>query len=410
MEPPLVEFGDRSRPFEGQSFAFFSHVDFNLVRFRMPVMKKLIESGADVYAICPPGDTSDQFEPEGIQFLPFEMNRSTFNPLAVQAVVKRLTGLLEDLKPKFLHTFTLRPNAYGALAGKRAGVPIIINTVTGLGSLYAANLGLKGRVARWGMEILMRHALEASSAVIFQNPDDREYYIENKLCTELQARLIIGSGVDVDQFNLDGFTEIQKREMRELHGFSESDRVVTMIARLLAPKGVYEYLNVAQRLSGAAKFVLIGDPDPGNPASLDVEVLSEYVQNEIVVAPGHQKNIAEWLSISDIFVLPSYREGLPRTVLEAMAMSLPIITTDVPGCRETVKHGRNGLLVQKADSGSLSDAIVQLIDNAEMRERMGKRSREVVVEKFSTDVIVAQYLDLYAELCQNVQAGTQIQG
>ena len=401
MESSLVSDGLGKWPVNGLSFAFFSHVDFNLYRFRLPVMSQLVAQGANVYAICPSGPYSPQFAEHNIKHIPFELDRTTFNPFAVRGSIRQLANALVDLNLDVLHSFTLRPNAYGALAGKRANVPVLMSTVTGLGSLYAADLGIKGRIARAGVELLTRQALRHSSTVIFQNPDDRAYYLEKKLCSPDQSHMIVGSGVDLEQFNPTILSEDNQRSMRRQLNISDNQVVVTMIARLLAPKGVHEFLAAARELSEEARFILIGDPDPGNPASLPEEMMSQYVDAGIVIAPGHQENILEWLAISDVFALPSYREGLPRTVLEAMAMGLPIVTTDVPGCRETVIEGENGFLVRAGDSGSLTEALKKVIDDQELRRSMGERSLQLAEERFSTDVIVTQYMELYAELCQN---------
>ncbi|MCX7856035.1 MAG: glycosyltransferase, partial [Anaerolineae bacterium] len=178
--------------------------------------------------------------------------------------------------------------------------------------------------------------------------------------------------------------------------------VVTMIARLIAPKGVREFLQAADRLSGQARFVLIGEPDPGNPDSLTWEDIQDHIQRGIVLAPGWQKDVVPWLAITDIFVLPSYyREGTPVTVLEAMAMGLPVVATDVPGCREAVVHGETGFLVPPRDVDALTLAIQRLIGDPELRWQMGQAGRARTVECFAVERIVGQYLRLYAQLLED---------
>ncbi len=386
--------------FEGLRFAFFSHLDFNLYRFRLPLMQELISQGAHVLAIAPPGEFSGSFIKNNVDFVPFEIDRMSFNPLAVRKTIHKLTCLLIRLQPDLLHTFTLRPNAYGGIAGRRAGVPVIISTVTGLGSLYAEGLGVKGAVARWGINGLTRTALSKVSAVVFQNPDDFNYYLGKKLCRPDQAKLIIGSGVDIDSFSAGRISQEQRDQLRRRLGIAQSEIVVTMIARLLIPKGVREFVAAAEHLSHRAKFILIGDSDPGNPSTLALESLKSSIKKGALILPGHQENISEWLAISDIYALPSYREGLPRTVLEAMAMGLPVITTDAPGCRETVMHEENGLLIPPRQVEPLIQALERMINSPKERQRMGRRSREIAEQRFSHRVIFQQYLDLYQELCQ----------
>jgi N,N'-diacetylbacillosaminyl-diphospho-undecaprenol alpha-1,3-N-acetylgalactosaminyltransferase len=378
-------------------FAFFSQHDFNLYRFRMPVMQALRERGAQVWAICPPGEYSPRFREHGIEFVPISLDRKTFNPLKAWATVNRLRSILRELRPDVLHTFTLRPNVYGALTGWLAGVPAIVCTVEGLGTLYT-NHDLKTRLLRWGVEQTTRLALRAADVIIFLNPDDQSYYLSQKLCRPEQARLIVSAGIDVKAFSPDRFSPEARQRLRQERGLFPDAVVVTMIARLIAPKGVREFLQAAERLNGKACFVLIGEPDPGNLDSLTWEEIQAYVRRGLVLAPGWQNDVIPWLAITDIFVLPSYREGIPVTVLEAMAMGLPVVATDVPGCREAVIHGETGFLVPPRNVDELIQAIQKLIENPELRKQMGLAGRKRVVQYFAIEQIVEKYLDLYIEL------------
>jgi len=384
--------------FLDKRFVFFSQHDFNLYRFRMPVIRALRERGAQVWAISPPGEYSPRFREHGIEFVPISLDRKTFNPLRAWTTVNQLRSILRELRPDVLHTSTLRPNVYGALAGWLAGVPVIVGTVEGLGTLYT-NHDAKTRLLRWGVEQVTRLALQAADAIIFLNPDDQRYYLSQRLCRPEQARLIVSAGIDVKVFSPDRFSPDERRMLRQEWGLSLDAVVVTMIARLIAPKGVREFLQAAERLNGKACFLLIGEPDPGNMDSLTWEEIQEYVRRGVVLAPGWQRDVIPWLGITDIFVLPSYyREGTPVTVLEAMAMGLPVVATDVPGCREAVVHGETGLLVPPRDVDKLTLAIQQLVEDPELRQRMGGAGRARVVQYFAVERIVEQYLGLYAEL------------
>ncbi|MDT7949414.1 MAG: glycosyltransferase family 4 protein [Thermoflexus sp.] len=378
-------------------FVFFSQHDFNLYRFRMPVMQALRERGAQVWAICPPGEYSPRFREHGIEFVPISLARKTFNPLRAWTTVNRLRSILRELWPDVLHTSTLRPNVYGALAGWLAGVPVIVCTVEGLGTLYT-NHDLKTRLLRWGVEQTTRLALRAADAIIFLNPDDQSYYLSQKLCRPEQARLIVSAGIDVKAFSPDRFSLEERQRLRQERGLSPDAVVVTMIARLIAPKGVREFLQAAERLNGKARFVLIGEPDPGNFDSLTWEEIQAYVRRGLVLAPGWQNDVLPWLAITDVFVLPSYREGTPVTVLEAMAMGLPVVATDVPGCREAVVAGETGFLVPPRNVDELVQAIRKLVEDPALRRRMGQAGRARAVQRFAIERITAQYLDLYAEL------------
>lgn len=384
---------------KGSSIAMLSHLDRPLHRFRLPLMKRLVSLGAHVQAIAPEGKVAKRFGDHGVEFIHFPIDRMTFNPLTALSAVGDLACLLKSISPDLLQTFSLRPNAYGALAARRAQIPVTISTVTGLGSLYADESSVRMALMRIGVDWTTRLALRSVSAVVFQNPDDRDYYINHRLCQVDQARLILSSGVDLEEFSPDRIPQARKDELRWQWRLGSSLPVVTMIARLVYPKGVVEFLEAAEMLKGNAHFVLIGDIDYTNPAAIDSESVRTRVERSVVVTPGRQENVEEWLSISDIFVLPSYyREGVPRTVLEAMAMGLPIVTTDAPGCRETVIEGFNGLLVTPRDVKSLSQALARLIQSPNMRKCMGQRSRSLAEERFSSDVVVDQYVSLYSTL------------
>jgi len=217
-------------------FVFFSQHDFNLYRFRMPVMQALRERGAQVWAISPPGEYSPRFWGHGIEFVPISLDRKTFNPLKAWVTVSQLRPILRELRPDVLHTFTLRPNVYGALAGWLAGVPVIVCTVEGLGTLYT-NHDWKTRLLRWEVEKATRLALRAADAIIFLNPEDQRYYLSRKLCSPEQARLIVSAGIDIRAFSPDRFSLDERQRLRRERGFSPDAVVVTMIARLIAPKG-----------------------------------------------------------------------------------------------------------------------------------------------------------------------------
>jgi N,N'-diacetylbacillosaminyl-diphospho-undecaprenol alpha-1,3-N-acetylgalactosaminyltransferase len=378
-------------------FVFFSQHDFNLYRFRMPVMQALRERGAQVWAICPPGEYSPRFREHGIEFVPISLDRKTFNPLRAWTTVNRLRSILRELRPDVLHTSTLRPNVYGALAGWLAGVPVVVCTVTGLGTLYTSH-DLKTHFLRWGVEQVTRLALRVADAVIFQNPDDQHYYLIRKLCHPEQSWLVVSSGIDVRAFSPDRFSLEERQRLRREQGLPPETVVVTMIARLIAPKGVREFLQAAERLNGKARFVLIGEPDPGNLDSLTWEEIQAYVRRGLVLAPGWQNDVIPWLAITDIFVLPSYREGIPVTVLEAMAMGLPVVATDVPGCREAVVAGETGFLVPPRNVDELVGAIQKLVEDPALRRRMGQAGRARVVQHFAVERVVEQYLGLYTEL------------
>ena len=397
--------GENSSSLGGRRVAFVSHHDRNLYRFRLPIMQRLVADGTAVFAICPTGDVADRFEEHDVEHIELPIDRLTFNPVRARASIRRLRRVLERIEPDVVHSFTLRPNLYVDLAarGMRGAV---VNSVTGLGSLYAGEGGIRRALLRGLVNMATGFATQCrADAVVFQNPDDRDYFVGHWLCRAGRARLIVGSGVDTVEFSKGRFDREGRARLRGQWGIEPDATVVTMIARLISSKGVREFIEAAAALRHAATFVLIGEPDSGNPDRLSKDEISRFASEAGVIRTGRQDNIPEWLHATDLYVLPSYREGLPRTVLEAMAMGLPIVTTRAPGCREAVSHGENGLLVPVRNGHALAGAIEELVADKARRARMGRRSRELAESRFRVETVVEQHLSLYCDLIRKKGGG-----
>ena len=378
---------------------YFSVLDFNLYRSRLKLMQVLREEGLEVFVITPEGPYAQHFREAGVEFVPYPLNRTTFNPWIARRQARDIAALFRELKLDAVHTFTLRPNVYGSLASRRVRIPTTISTVSGLGSLYSEDAGFKARFLRRIIDWITRRALKHSSCVIFQNRDDMQYYIDRRICSSSQAKLICSSGVDTSVFAKDSVSQDDLDALRGEWGITGRLPVVTMVTRFVTQKGISEFIAVAEALSGRAQFVLVGESDLGNPNAIPLSQIQRFIDSGVIIAPGRQDNIPEWLAVSDIYMYPSYyREGVPRTVLEAMAMELPIVTTDSPGCREPVCHEENGYLVATRDVPDLKKRVLELLNDKALRHRMGQRSREIIVEQFSAEAILDQYLALYAEL------------
>lgn len=377
---------------------YLSVLDFNLYRSGLKLMQVLQQAGMEVVVITPEGPYSHLFLEAGIEFVPYPLNRTTFNPWIAWRQIRNIKALFRELKLDVVHTFTLRPNVYGALASRSLRILATINTVSGLGSLYSEDAGFKARFLRRIIDWITRRALKYSSCVIFQNRDDMQYYIDRRICTSSQARLICSSGVDTSAFSRDSVSQDDLDALRGEWDITGRLPVVTMVTRFVTQKGIWEFIAVAEELSGRAQFVLVGEPDPGNPNTIPLSQIQRFVESGIIIAPGRQDNIPEWLAISDIYVYPSYyREGVPRTVLEAMAMELPIVTTDSPGCREPVRHEENGYLVATRDVPDLKKRVQELLDDEALRQQMGAKSREIILAQFTAEAVLRQYLTLYSE-------------
>ncbi|MCX6073154.1 MAG: glycosyltransferase family 4 protein [Campylobacterales bacterium] len=362
------------------TLAFLSHLDYNLWLFRLPVMQELVRQGHTVYAICPNGEISDSFAQHGIIHIPYTISRSSLNPIKELQAIRNIYTALKPLHLDILHTFTAKPNIYGTITGRLAKVPRIINLVEGLGSFYLEN-DIKSRIVRTLIEMLYRQTFKLSDTVMFVNRDDPEYLISQKIIDPRKVFILKGVGI-----NTTIWKPIPKKD--------EWIRV-TMIARALKHKGVHEFIKAAKILGQKypdVSFQYVGSPDEGNRFSVSEEFMKDQSSIHYL---GQQENIRHILSQSDIFVLPSYKEGLPRTSMEAASMGLPIVTTDVVGCRETVDDGVNGFLIPPQNVHALADAIEKLIIDAPLRQKMGKAGREKAVREFDIGTIVDKHLEVY---------------
>ena len=362
------------------TFGFLSHLDLNLWLFRLPIMQELVRLGHTVYAICPPGEKSDDFIHYGIHHIAYDISRSSLNPIKELQAIHNIYKAIKPLNLDILHTFTAKPNIYGTIAGRLAKIPRIINLVEGLGSFYLEN-DLKSRIVRTVIEFLYTQIFKLSDTVMFVNHDDPAYLIAKKIVPPAKVFILKGVGIDTT-----AWTPSPKED--------EWIRV-TMIGRALKHKGVQEFIDAAAILGETypdVSFQFVGSPDEGNRFSVTENFMR--AQSSIHYL-GQQNNIRHILSQSTVFVLPSYREGLPRTSMEAASMGLPIVTTDVVGCRETVDEGITGFLVPPKNSQALADAIEKLILHPPLCEKMGKAGREKAIREFDIATIVDKHLEVY---------------
>ncbi len=371
---------------------FLSHLDLNLYLFRLPIMRSLKERGHEVFAICPEGAHSQKMRDLGLHVTPYAIERQSLNPLKELFALRAITEALRPLKLDLLHTFTAKPNIYGTLAARRLGIPTVLNLVEGLGSFYIED-SLKNRLVRFVMERLYKHAFARADGAVFVNSDDPEYMIERALIERKKVQVIKSVGIDTEAFSPQAVSHEALERLREALHVKEKT-VVLMVARAIWHKGVREYYEAAEALADdKVLFLLVGDTDAGNPSSAD----EDFLRRGTVQWLGHRDDIVELTALCDLYVLPSYREGVPRTLLEAASMGKAIVTTDVVGCREVVDHGVNGLLVHARDSDALTEAIRTLLLDPERRAAMGALGRAKAIAQFDTQAVVAQYLTLYGK-------------
>ncbi len=387
-------------PYSKKRFLFVSHYDFNLWRFRLPLMRELIRRGAEVYAVCPSGEYSDRFAGENIRFIDWRCVRENRNLLREIAVIYKLRAIFQKIQPTVVHSYTIRPNLYSALASfisRRSW--ILIHHVTGMGSIYLDEGHPVKRGIAFLLDRIMRFSFSRSDRIIFQNRDDLELFVGREIATRPKTILITGSGVDCIRFHPVNASE--KDFLRKSLLGDSIPVTVLFVARLIRHKGIFEFLEAAEvlkkKLGDRVRFMILGWFDRGNPSVLTEERLEEYTCRGVVEYRGFQET-APYYAASDIYCLPSYREGLPVSTMEAMACGLPVVTTDVPGCRETVEEGVNGFLVPSRNAEALAEALERLVVDGELRARMGKASLEKVRREFAVESIVEQHLALYERL------------
>ncbi|MDR3347349.1 MAG: glycosyltransferase family 4 protein [Helicobacteraceae bacterium] len=366
-----------------KTIVFLSHFDGNLYLFRLPIMRRLSELGWRVIALVPRGNYSGAFAERGIEHIHYRINRAGLNPFGSMATIIELVRKLKAIKPDILHCFTVKPNLYGAIAGKFAGVKTTYATVTGMGSFFIER-SLKARLVSFIILCGYRLAGRLCAKILFQNSDDLSYFVDRRVVPQEKAKLLGSSGIDTDRW--------------QRSGERKNDRIsILFVGRLIKHKGIFELLEAAANLKArygeSIEFVIVGASDRGNLFNADLKRVNAY--GRVASFVGAQDDVWRFYNDADIFVLPSYREGVPRTVLEAMSMSLPVVTTDAIGCRETIEQEESGLFVPIGDSHALEKALERLIDDRALREKMGKAARCRALKLFDIKAVINRYLALY---------------
>jgi glycosyltransferase involved in cell wall biosynthesis len=345
----------------------------SLVSFRGPLLKALVQRGHRVVGCAPPAPAAivDALGALGVTYREVPLDRAGMRVDRDARALWALIELFRELRPDVVLTYTIKPVTYGLLAARLAGVPRRFAMITGLGYAFIGT-GLKARLAGAAARGLYRLSLGTAERILFQNPDDLALFEQLGLVRHPgQAVIINGSGVDLDAF---------RPAPLPTGGPS-----FLLIARLLKDKGIREYVAAAQQVRSrhpGARFQLVGWLDQGNPAAISARELRAWLTDGAVEYLGELEDVRPAIVAASVYVLPSYREGTPRTVLEAMAMGRPIVTTDVPGCRETVQDGVNGYLVPMKDVGALAGAMGRFAEEPGLIPKMGRASRRMAEVKY----------------------------
>jgi len=372
----------------------FANTEWYLYNFRRSLALALRDAGHEVVCVSPPGEFGERLRALGLRWVPAPMQRTSLNPLREVVLLRWLRRLVAQEHVDLVHNFTIKCAVYGSLAARLArrapGVPARINAVAGMGYVFISD-DLKARVLRPVVRSLMRTAFDGEGArLILQNPDDVALFEGARLVDHRNVRLIQGSGVDCERFRP------QERRAPASGRFR-----VLLAARLLWDKGVGEYVEAARELRAQGRpidFVLAGDSDPGNPAAVDEARIRAWADEGLIEWRGHVDDMPALFHSVDAMVLPSYREGLPKALIEAGACGLPLVTTDVPGCREVVLDCIDGLVVPVRDARALAAAISRLHDDTALRQRLGIAARERVISQFDERIVLRRTLEVYREL------------
>jgi glycosyltransferase involved in cell wall biosynthesis len=363
-------------------------VSSSIFGFRKLLLQSLVKAGHEVHILTT--DLTPELKQRAkaelsVQAEKYTIARTGMNPIVDLKNAWHLYRRLKALKPDCVFCYFSKPVIWGTIAARFAGIKHRYGMLEGLGYYFTDDPdgnSLKKKLIRSAQIALFHLTLPLLRGLIVLNPDDRKDLVEKYRIDVRNVMVLGGIGLDLDEY-----------------GYSKPDNekvCFIFVGRLLAEKGINEFLKAAEIINerhSEVEFVILGKPDPGNPGSVDAAYLNKLVDKSVVIYPGAVSNVAEWLKNSSVFVLPSYREGVPRSTQEAMAIGRPIITTDVPGCRETIRDGENGFKVPAHDPKAVADAMERFIYTPDLILKMGLRSRELAEQHFDAESVNQRLLE-----------------
>ncbi len=362
---------------ESKTVAIVINTSWNIFNFRVGLLTALQRAGYRIVTIAPFDDYSEKLEALGFEYYNIEINNKGTNPLEDIKLVGAFYRLYKDVKPDVLLHYTIKPNIYGTMAARLAGVPVVSN-ISGLGTVFLDH-GFSSKVAR----LLYKLALRIPVKVFFQNAEDRALFIDLKLVAEAKTGLLPGSGIDTSRY------------LPVLAEPAASPFSFLFIARLVKDKGLVEFVEAARLLKAKypeVVFNVLGAFYPGNPTAVSEQDMAAWEREGVIQYLGVSNEVPLLIAQADCVVLPSYREGLSRVLLEAASMARPMVTTNVPGCRDVVEDGVNGFLCRVRDAGDLALQMEKMIGlEPDERVEMGRRGREKVVEEFDEGIVIEKY-------------------
>ena len=367
---------------------------WNLLNFREGLIKALVADGHDVVLSAPADENVQALEDMGTRFVSIPMSTHGINPLSDLVLLWRYVKLIQCEKPDAILTYTAKPNVYGSLAARFFNVPVI-NNIAGLGSVF-----IKDGWLAFVLSALYKVSLSKSHKVFFQNPDDLKLFLGRRLVEEKRTGLLPGSGVNLHKFKPVPLPNLKCDDSQQ--NIASKKFTFLLIARMLKDKGIEEYVQAARmlkaRYSGVV-FALLGPLDGDNPTAISTMQMKSWISEGVISYWGTSNDVRLQIAKADCVVLPSYREGTPRTLLEAAAMARPLVATDVPGCRQAVHHGINGFLCEPKNALSLSQemsAIISLLDSSLIK--MGSLGRQLIETHFDEQLVIDEYMKYLNDL------------
>jgi glycosyltransferase involved in cell wall biosynthesis len=357
---------------------------------RLPIAHAAQERGYEVHVATPEDPYVPDLKGHDLIWHELKLEGKSLNPLQELRTMVHLIQLYREVAPDFVHHIAFKGVLYGSIAARIARVPRVVNAFTGLGHLFSADT-TKIRLVRWVVLQALRFGFgHPNSRTIFQNPDNADEFVGRGVLDGDQVRLIKGSGVDITTF--------------EPASQPPDPPVVILASRLVWDKGVGEFVEAARLIEKEgieARFALVGKSDPLNPNAVPENQLNAWDENGPVEWWGFQEDMPSVFANTHVVCLPSYyREGVPKVLIEAAACERPIVTTDMPGCREIVHDGENGLLVPPKDAAALAEALLKVLTSPDRRRQMGGRGRQIVQEEFSLERVVRDTMSVYDELLE----------
>lgn len=356
------------------------NTSWHIYNFRTGLVAALQKMGYKVVAIAPKDVYSPKLIESGMDYFEIEMNNMGTNPIEDTKLTCEYYKLFEKIKPDLLLLYTIKPNIYGSIAAKMLNIPVI-SSITGLGTVFLHD-NISSKIAK----LLYKIALKIPRKVFFENPYDKDVFIDQGFVEKEKVVLIPGAGINTNEYSPMGKDEFNEEQQLKF----------LFIARLVKDKGLIEYIEAIKLLRAKypnIEFAILGPYYPGNPTAITKKEMGGWIEEGLVNYLGESDDVKSIISKYDCIVLPSYREGLSRVLLEAASMAKPIVTTNVPGCRDVVEDGVNGFLCEKEDAADLADKMEKIIQLTHAEQRhMGERGRERVVKEFDEPIVNDKYI------------------